>query len=197
MPGWTVVIVPARPKLYLGPSFCNRFCLVLRLIIEKSENLFRGRVGDAAGVGLIRSGQLQQKPFQLTIIFLFRDFGFFLAIKQYSPLQSIAPRQLNRRQVLVCVVGNQMKLLGEQSIDGGILFRLFRHSQAMEPIRRCAEAITIIIEQGMLGGQSSFRLVEFSSSSRGDEERLEQRDRTVLIEIRLWIGDSFSEVLAE
>ena len=53
-----------------------------------------------------------------------------------------------------------MHLLREKAIDGGSFFGPFDRPQADEPISRRAQAVGVVVEQGVLAGQPAFGLIE-------------------------------------
>src|SRR6266404_8441755 len=126
----------------------------------------RRRNRNSTGVRGVKSRQLQQQLFQFAIVFVLRQLVLFLAIQQHGAFEGVAPRRLFRRETLLRVAANQMQLLREKAIDGRSFFGLFDRPQADEPIGRCAQAVAVVVEQGVLVGQPAFGLVESGGLAR-------------------------------
>ena len=68
-------------------------------------------------------------------------------------LNIMAAQTLVRRKLLLRWAGEQMELLGQQSIHGGVVLGSLDCTQTAKPVRRRAQAVAAVIEQGVLGGE--------------------------------------------
>src|SRR5690242_13991948 len=90
-----------------------------------------------------------------------------------------------------------MDLVSAEAIDICRLVRLFGGTNAPIETRGRSFAIAIVVQQRMLCGKPPFALVEVLYLTRRHEERLQQRDLSILVEIRRRIRQRFREEFSE
>src|SRR5262249_55979492 len=125
------------------------------------------------------------------------QLGFLVTKRGELQLQLVAAIAYLRRHVGFAVAADQMKLVSPQAVERGALLGPLGGPHAAEPRGRRAEAVAVIVEQGVLRRQSLVALVDLRHATAGSEIRFQQRRLPVLVEIGGDVADRAGEVLAE
>ena len=126
------------------------------------EDPHGGRSG--GGVNL---GQLPQHALQLPEVSLLRELGLAGANLGEPGLQRVAAGAGLGGEAALLGAGNQVELVGAQAVERGPVAGAARREDAAEPVGRRAEAVAVVIEQRMLGGEAAGRLVELPRAVGG------------------------------
>lgn len=146
---------------------------------------------------MIESGEIEEEFFEFAVVDLFGNLLLFFAMEEDGALQGVAAGELLESEIDFGLVGNEVELLGEQAIHDGVFFRLLDRPEAAEPVGGGAEAVAIVVEQGVFGGEAVLGFVELGCPARGHEKCFEERNLAVFVQVGFRIGNGFGEVLAE
>ena len=111
------------------------------------------------------------------------EAGARIAEVQDLELQLIAGGPHLRWQGGFGGTGQQVKLVGAVAVEGAAGAGFLRGAEAAEPFGGGAQAVAVVVEQGMLGRQAAGGGVELSGRVRGAEEGLQQGGLAVLVEV--------------
>jgi hypothetical protein len=93
--------------------------------------------------------------------------------------------------------GDDGDLMGAESVGTGAAGGFAGGTGALEPLGGGAAGIAVVVDEGMLGGEAAFGLVELSGPGGGGQEEFQQGGFTILVEVGGWIGDGAGKGFAE
>ena len=83
----------------------------------------------------------------------------------------------------LAVAGDQVELVGPEAVERGAVLGAAGGADAPEPVGGGPQVVAVVVEQGVLGGESGAGPVELVGPAAGGEEGFEERDLAVLVEV--------------
>ena len=103
---------------------------------------------------MIKSGQPDHDAFELGIILVLGEMVFLRAQVCRGTFKSVALLTLLGRHALLAVTENDVELVGSNAVHLRSVFGTLRCVNATEPIGGRSQAVSVVLEQRMLSGQS-------------------------------------------
>ena len=121
----------------------------------------------------MKAGEGQKECVELVIVFGFGQGGFLRAESLDLEFHGIAPGAHFGSERLLLGAGNEEPLMGGRAIDGSAVFRGMSGAGSLEPVGGNAQAVAVVVEEGVFGGEAALGFVKILDA--GDAERKASR----------------------
>src|SRR6266496_3042353 len=145
----------------------------------------------------VQPRQLQEQHFEPRVVFRLVEASLEFAKLRDGQFQLIAPSARCRGEGEFAPAPDEVKLVRAQAIGHRAGLRPFHGADTAEPVGGRAEAVAIVVDQGVLGREPSLARVKLGGAPRRAEERLQERGLSVLVQVSFRVGDGFGQEPAQ